>query len=431
MTLLDPRLHAYREDLAAVSLQDQVRAPRYAEGELRQIAAPVAPVRTAPRFDAPLATEALSGEVLTVYDLREGWAWVQLREDGYVGYTPADCLSAMVEENTHRVSARLTYLYPAPDMKRPPITKLSFSCTVQPLGKLEGRFAELSRGGFIFVDHLVGIRERARDFVRVAERFVGVPYLWGGKTALGIDCSGLVQISLQAAGVSCLRDSDMQMTKAGEPLNPKNLEAIQRGDLLFWKGHVAIAQSADWMIHASGLHMEVVVEPLRRALERISESHGPLLALLRPSVEPPAAAAAPQKLSPAAQPPAAPQKSGSAPQPAPQKSMPPQAAPASAPAQPPGQAPAPARAPSQTRAPAQAPSSAPAQNQASAPAAPPPAGSQPSERKIESATQLVAERIHASLTAASQERGERRGEPQKGRESPAPPAEKPKPGGAG
>jgi hypothetical protein len=273
-------------------------------------------------------------------------------------------------------------------MKRPPITKLSFSCTVQPLGKLEGRFVELSRGGFIFADHLVGIRERARDFVRVAERFVGVPYLWGGKTTLGIDCSGLVQISLQAAGISCLRDSDMQMTRAGEPLNPKNLEAIQRGDLLFWKGHVAIAQSADWMIHASGLHMEVVVEPLRRALERIAETHGPLLAILRPSVEP-AAAAAPQKPSPA-------------PQPAPRKSAPPQAATASAPAQ--------------------------AQSQAPAPPTPPPAGSQPGEHKIESAAQIVAEKIHASLSASSQERGERGGGPQKGGENPAPPREKPNPG---
>jgi cell wall-associated NlpC family hydrolase len=289
MNPLDPRLNPIREDLASASLQDRVRAPRYAEPEYRQIAAPSAPVRVAPRFDAALATEALSGEIVGAYDFREGWAWVQLRGDGYVGYVPVDCLSAMVEENTHRVSARLTYLYPAPDMKKPPITKLSFSSTVFPIGRPEGRFVELSRGGFVFTDHLVGIRERAKDFVRVAERFVGVPYLWGGKTSLGIDCSGLVQISLQAAGVPCLRDSDMQMATAGEPQDPKNIDAIQRGDLLFWKGHVAIAQSPDWIIHASGHHMEVVVEPIRRALERTAETDGPLLAILRPMIERPVA----------------------------------------------------------------------------------------------------------------------------------------------
>lgn len=285
MTQLDPRLHAFRDDLAAASLQDRVRAPRYSEGEIRQVAAPSAPIRVSPRFDATLATEALSGELLTVYDIRDGWAWVQLRDDGYVGYTPLDGLSTMVEENTYRVSARLTYLYPAPDMKRPPVTKMSFSCTVAPIGKLEGRFVELSRGGFIFADHLVGIRERAKDFARVAERLVGVPYLWGGKTTLGIDCSGLVQLAQMAAGIPCLRDSDMQLSSAGDPIDPSNLDAIQRGDLLFWKGHVAIAQSADWMIHASGHHMEVVVEQIRRAVERTAETHGPLLAILRPNLE--------------------------------------------------------------------------------------------------------------------------------------------------
>ncbi|MGO9171599.1 MAG: NlpC/P60 family protein [Rhodomicrobium sp.] len=405
MTQLDPRLNPFREDLAAASLQDRVRAPRYAEAEVRQVAAPAAPIRVAPRFDAPLATEALSGELLSAYEFREGWAWVQLHEDGYVGYTPVDCLSSMIEENTYRVSARLTYLYPAPDMKRPPVTKLSFSCRVAPIGRPEGRFVELSRGGFIFADHLVGIRERAKDFVRVAERFVGVPYLWGGKTSLGIDCSGLVQIALQAAGVPCLRDSDMQMASAGEPLDPANIEAIQRGDLLFWKGHVAIAQSADWMVHASGHHMEVVVEPVRRAIERTAESHGPLLAILRPPVE---QMAPPAQKAPAAQQPA--------------RKSPAQPAATAAKAQASAPAPAPAPAPSPGGAAAQA---------STQPTAQPAAANAPAEAQIESAAQIVAAKIHASLSATPQQRGERAAEPKQGQGQKPRPAEKPNPAGTG
>lgn len=412
MTQLDPRLNPFREDLAAASLQNRVRAARYSDGEVRQVAAPSAPIRLAPRFDAPLATEALSGERLTAYEFREGWAWVQLHEDGYVGYTPVDCLSGMIEENTYRVSARLTYLYPAPDMKTPPITKLSFSCTVAPIGRLEGRFIELSRGGFIFADHLVGIRERARDFVRVAERFVGVPYLWGGKTSLGIDCSGLVQIALQAAGIPCLRDSDMQAQTAGEPLDPGNLEAIQRGDLLFWKGHVAIAQSPDWMVHASGHHMEVVVEPIRRALERTAETNGPLLAILRPSIEQrPAAERTPVErpisAAPKAPPPQPPAASAGAPQ---QPAPPPAASQAPAPDE---KGPAPASPDLQQAEPAAA------------------AANAKEVIQIDTAAKTVAAQIQASLAAAHKQKSERPRENEQDRGQGPRAAGKPKPAGNG
>ena len=418
MTQLDPRLNAYREDLAAASLADHFRAPRYSEGEIRQVAAPNAPIRVAPRFDAPLATEALSGELLTAYEFREGWAWVQLHDDGYVGYTTVDCLSGVVEENTHRVSARLTYIYPAPDMKRPPITKLSFSCTVAPAGVLEGRFVEISRGGFIFAEHLVGIRERAKDFVRVAEQFVGVPYLWGGKTSLGIDCSGLVQIALRAAGIPCLRDSDMQMHSAGEPMDPSNLDAIQRGDLLFWQGHVAIAQSADWMVHASGHHMQVVVEPIRRAIERTAEAGGPLLAILRPPtvLQPPVQ----QQIAAEQQPAITVHQPPAAELPAPSKSPPPQAAtpPAAAsqqtPVAPQAKRPAPP-APANTPKPSIQPA-------ATAAAASAPNREEPT---IDRAAKNVAAQIHASLAAAHRGPGEKLPDPERSR-GPMRPGEKPK-----
>ena len=277
---LDPRRNVYRDDLAADTLKGKVQAQRYAQGELRQIAGALAPVRVVPRFDAPLLTEALHGELATVYDIANGWAWVQLQQDGYVGYMPADNLSAIIEEPTHWVTSRATFVYPAPDMKRPPIMRFSCNARVSLTGR-EGRFLELGRGGFIFAGHVHPIEDRAKDFVRLAERLIGAPYLWGGRSSAGIDCSGLVQVAMQGAGMICPRDSDMQEAEVGEKLAEANLNRLQRGDLIFWRGHVGIMQSSEWLIHASGHQMEVVVEPIRRAVERIAETHGEITTIRR------------------------------------------------------------------------------------------------------------------------------------------------------
>lgn len=277
---LDPRRNAFREDLAAASLQDRVRAPRYSEGEVRQVSAPSAQLKLGPRFDSQLATEALSGELVTVYEDRNGWAWAQTHYDGYVGYIPMDCLTAMIEEPTHRVSTRATFVYPAPDIKHPPLMRLSFGSEVI-CSDRDARFFELSRGGYVFAAHLTPRGEFAKDFVRVAERLVGAPYLWGGRSSNGLDCSALTQLSLQAAGFASPRDSDMQEAEVGQPVTNITPETIKRGDLLFWKGHVALALSGEWLIHASGHHMETVIEPIRRALDRIGETHGPVRTVRR------------------------------------------------------------------------------------------------------------------------------------------------------
>lgn len=277
---LDPRRNAYRDDIAAVSLKDKVKAQRYVQGELRQVVAAHAPMRYIPRFDAPLLTETLVGDLVTVYDVEEGWGWSQSSRDGYVGYLPLDTLSAMIEDPTHWVIARATFVYPTPDMKRPPIMRLSLGAELTIIGR-EGRFLELSRGGFVFIGHLQPLEERPKDFVRLAERFVGTPYLWGGRTSHGIDCSGLVQVSLMATGTFCPRDSDMQEAELGEKLEKPELEAVKRGDLIFWKGHVGIVQSPEWLLHASGHQMEVVVEPVRRAVERLAATHGNVTTIRR------------------------------------------------------------------------------------------------------------------------------------------------------
>ena len=265
LDLPDKRLNAYRADLADDALRGRVDAARYVKGERRQVAAPVLPVRREPRFDATLDTEALLGETVTVFDESEGWAWVQLARDRYVGYMPSAGLSHRIVVPTHRVATLRTYVYLEPDGKAPALSLLSLNARVT-CETEAGRFLALAGGGFVPARHLVREGEAAPDHVSVAESFLGAPYLWGGRTSLGLDCSGLVQLAAEAAGYVCPRDADMQAADFGQPVDPGSLS---RGDLVFWEGHVGIITSGEHLLHANAHHMAVELEPLALARERI------------------------------------------------------------------------------------------------------------------------------------------------------------------
>lgn len=268
--LLDRRLYAYRADLAAESLRGRVDAPRYAKGDRRQVVIGAAPLRRQPRFDAPLETELLRGETVMVYDDHEGWAWVQSDRDRYVGYAPADALSRGLAPPTHRVKVLRSYLYPAPDIKAPPLDLLSLNALVA-VAEAAGPFAMLKGGGFVIAEHLASRGAFETDFVAVAKRFVGTPYLWGGRTSIGIDCSALVQIALQATGRDCMRDTDMQERAVGAPLPASDdLAGLRRGDLIFWKGHVGVMVDAANLLHANAHHMAAAIEPAAQAVARIA-----------------------------------------------------------------------------------------------------------------------------------------------------------------
>jgi cell wall-associated NlpC family hydrolase len=271
--LPDPRRHAYRASLAAESLRGRVEAPRYVEGVRRQVEASSLPLRREPRFDAMLDSEALFGETLTLFDESEGWAWVQLTRDEYVGYMPSEGLSSTVISPTHRVATLRTYVYASPDIKTPPLALLSLNALLSVAGD-EGRFLTLKSGGFVIAEHARKLDEPARDFVDVTLTFRGTPYLWGGRTSLGVDCSGLVQLASEAAGLPCPRDADMQANEVGRPLDWQRPGTLARGDLVFWDGHVGIMTGAQDLVHASAYQMMVVEEPLAEASARIAASKG-------------------------------------------------------------------------------------------------------------------------------------------------------------
>ncbi|MGQ0486072.1 MAG: C40 family peptidase [Hyphomicrobiales bacterium] len=277
---LDPRLHAFRPDLADRRLKSQVKAERYADGTMMEIAAPLASIHRQPRFDAMQVTQALMGEKLRVFESREGWAWGRLERDGYVGYLAADAMSDTLSEPTHRIAVPATFAYPAPDLKSQPAVMLPMNAMIAVAGGDE-KYARLAGGRFVFARHLKPFGEWQNDFVAVAELLRHVPYYWGGKSVRGLDCSGLIQLALEACGIACPRDSDMQERDLGVELPIDDLGALKRGDLVFWDGHAGIMTDGATLLHANGHHMLTVTEPLREAAGRIAKSYGRVTSIKR------------------------------------------------------------------------------------------------------------------------------------------------------
>jgi len=260
----DPRITPARPDLAARHLAGTVVAARFVEGDEREVVDAQAPVRRAPAPDAEQVTEALMGERVTVYEFdEEGWAWGQLASDGYVGYLPANALIVPRAAPTHKVTALRTLAFPGPSIKQPPTVAPPLGSRVAVIRE-QDRFA-VSLAGYLPARHLTPLDRVEQDFVAVAERFLGTPYLWGGKTNNGLDCSGLVQVALTACGITCPRDSDMQMS-LGEAIE---LADVRRGDLVFWNGHVAIVRDATTLVHANAFHMMVAIESIADCIARV------------------------------------------------------------------------------------------------------------------------------------------------------------------
>ena len=259
----DPRISLARPDLADAQLEGLVRAERFEVVRRQQCGVLVAPIRKSAGEDAEQQDQLLFGEGFDVLEETGDWAWGQARRDGYVGWVRTQALAAPTTP-THWVRALRTIGFSRPDLKSAPVGMVSMNALVTAAAQTNG-FVAAGEAGWIFKAHLSRIGEVATDPAAVAERYLGAPYLWGGRDSLGLDCSGLIQQALYACGRGCPRDTDQQMAAFGQT----QFGDLRRGDLVFWRGHAAMMLDRERIIHANAHHMAVAIEPLAGAIERI------------------------------------------------------------------------------------------------------------------------------------------------------------------
>lgn len=266
---LDRRLNIFRPDLAAERLKGMVEAERFVSGTPAQVVAPVIGLRPSPDLAVGIDTELLMGETVQVFERANGWAWVQADADAYAGYAPESAIGDVVAA-THRIVVPRSFLYPSAELRKPPVAALSMGSRMTFVAEAETRgtkYLLTEKGEGVIAVHCKPVDEAiSDDYVSVALRFLETPYLWGGRSGLGIDCSGLVQMSMAMVGKFAQRDTDMQVKSLGAEITR---EELRRGDLVFWKGHVGVMEDAETLLHASGHTMSVTRENLDAAIKRI------------------------------------------------------------------------------------------------------------------------------------------------------------------
>jgi len=269
---LDPRVTPLRDGVAARSLEGLAPAEVYLDPKPMACAVPATGIHRAADLGAEQMDQLLFGEAFeALEDEAGGWIWGQARRDSYVGFVQAAHLAPAGPAPSHRVAALRTYAFEGPSIKSRALGCYSINALVS-VERVEGRLAKVAGAGWMTAEHLSPIGVFETDPVAVAERFLGAPYLWGGRESIGCDCSGLVQQALFACGRACPRDTDQQ-AELGEAIGR---QAFGRGDLVFWKGHVALGLDGERIVHANGHHMMTAIEPLETAITRIEAAgYGP------------------------------------------------------------------------------------------------------------------------------------------------------------
>ncbi|HHL42528.1 MAG TPA: NlpC/P60 family protein [Hellea balneolensis] len=281
MDKLDPRITPFKDGFAADHLKDKVDAKVYGAPIRQQIIMPVVPLHQRPATTSMMDTQLLLGTEFDMYDIAGSWAWGQEVTPagfGYVGYVPKMTLAPPAFTPSHRVCVLRAPVFAKPDLKSPIRLDLPLNAKFL-VEDTDGDYLKATGFGYIHKNHICQQTDKDTDFVQFAELHLGLPYVWGGISSDGVDCSGLVQSALRAAGQDAPRDSDLQQKYLGHEV--KDYKQLRRGDLVFWLGHVGIMRDEKTLLHANAYHMTVASEPLEKATERISLSAGSILSIKR------------------------------------------------------------------------------------------------------------------------------------------------------
>jgi NlpC/P60 family/Bacterial dipeptidyl-peptidase Sh3 domain len=265
---LDPRVNAFRADLADIALADHVLAQRYAQPVPRQCVAPFAPLLSAPDASASAVSQLLFGETFLALEIGPQFAWGYCAHDHYVGFAPLNALGDLLDAATHWVCYPLILVFAEPSIKSPVRAELTLGARLQLTPLDQSPFLELAQGGFVHPRGVQPIGAWETDPVALAQRLIGTPYRWGGRGADGVDCSGLIQISLAACGMTAPRDSDMQRSLGTDVTS----QPLQRGDLVCFPGHVGWMEDATLLLHANAFWMQTLIEPLTDVVGRLLDS---------------------------------------------------------------------------------------------------------------------------------------------------------------